>query len=219
MSNNHLYFLQRDILERRRNLLKSQADKNSENENSEMVERNILIDHILLNEDKFTDQEIHDHIVTFVSGYETWANALAHTMLLIAIHPDIQEKCFDEINCVFSSKDIEIDAVSMNQLQYLDMVQKEVYRLMPVVPIVMRQTRDDFELEKGLVVPKNVNFIINLYALHRRRDVWGAEADTFNPDNFLPENANKRHPFSFIPFSSGQRNCIGKLDTTITLIV
>lgn len=189
--------------------MKSQVDKN--NENGDMVDRNILIDHILLNEDKFTDQEINDHIVTFVSGYETWANALAHTMLLIAIHPEIQEKCFEEINCVFSSKDIEIDSVSMNQLQYLDMVQKEVYRLMPAVPIVLRQTRDDFELDEGLVVPKNVNFVINLYALHRRKDIWGEDADTFNPDNFLPENVNKRHPFSFIPFSSGKRNCIGKL--------
>ena len=209
--NKHIIKLQRDILERRRSALKLQAGQTSENENGDIVERNILIDHILLNEDKFTDQEINDHIVTFVSGYETWANALAHTMLLIAIHPEIQAKCFEEISCVFSSEDIEIDAASMNQLQYLDMVQKEVYRLMPTVPIVLRQTREHFELEKGVVIPKNVNFVINLYALHRRKDVWGEDADKFNPDNFLLENANKRHPFSFLPFSSGQRNCIGKL--------
>ncbi|CAO1383612.1 unnamed protein product [Diamesa hyperborea] len=205
-SQRKLLQFQRDILERRRNVLRTQGGKNSEND--DMVERNILIDHILLNEDKFTDQQINDHVVTFVSGYETWANALAHTMLLIAIHPEVQEKCFDEINSVFSSKDIEIDSVSMNQLQYLDMVQKEVYRLMPTVPIVLRQTTEDFELEKGLVIPKNVNFLINLYAMHRRKDIWGEDADKFNPDNFLPENANKRHPFSFIPFSGGQRNCI-----------
>ena len=190
--------------------MRSQA-KNSENKNGDVVERNILIDHIILNEDKFTEQQINDHVVTFVSGYETWANALAHTMLLIAIHPEVQAKCIEEINCVFSSKDIEIDAESMNQLQYLDMVQKEVYRLMPTVPIVLRQTREDFELEKGLVIPKNVNFMINLHALHRRKDIWGEDANKFNPDNFLPENANKRHPFSFLPFSGGQRNCIGKL--------
>ena len=191
--------------------MKSEAAKNSENEDDSLVERNILIDHIIMNEDKFTEQQISDHIVTFVSGYETWANALAHTMLLLAIHPEIQEKCFEEIIHVFNSEDIAIDSDSMNQLQYLDLVQKEVYRLIPPVPILLRQSIKDFELDKGMNIKKDVNFLINLYVLHRRKDIWGKDADKFNPDNFLQDNASKRHPFSYLPFSGGQRNCIGKL--------
>lgn len=92
----------------------------------------------------------------------------------------------------------------------MERVIKETLRIAPVGPVIFRETMADFELEKGLIIPKGTTFILNIYALHRRKDIWGEKAEIFDPDNFLPENVAKRHPCSFIPFSTGRRNCIGK---------
>lgn len=49
-----------------------------------------------------------------------------------------------------------------------------------------------------------------MYEIHRDPEQYD-NPDEFNPDNFLPENIVKRHPYSYMPFLSGQRKCIGKV--------
>lgn len=59
-------------------------------------------------------------------------------------------------------------------------------------------------------VPKGVELILGIFGMHRNERIWGPKAGQFDPDNFLPENIETKHAYSFIPFSGGPRNCIGK---------
>lgn len=59
------------------------------------------------------------------------------------------------------------------------------------------------------IVPKGTNVFISIFHIHRNPDYW-EDPLKFDPDRFLPENQAKIIPGSYLPFSSGPRNCIGK---------
>lgn len=44
--------------------------------------------------------------------------------------------------------------------------------------------------------------------IHRAENHWD-DCETFNPDNFTSERTARRHPYAYVPFSAGARNCIG----------
>lgn len=53
----------------------------------------------------------------------------------------------------------------------------------------------------------------------QRPDIWGDDAEEFNPDHWLPEKVNERHSFCFLPFSGGPRNCIGYIYAMMSMKV
>lgn len=66
-----------------------------------------------------------------------------------------------------------------------------------------------FTLKGGYLIPKGTLTQIHIYMIHRDEKYF-PEPNLFKPERFMHENAEKRHPFSYIPFSAGRRNCIGQ---------
>lgn len=63
-----------------------------------------------------------------------------------------------------------------------------------------------FLMAGDYTVPAGVTAMIATYVLHRNPAVF-PKPEQFNPDHFLQSNLQGRHPYAYIPFSAGPRNC------------
>lgn len=202
-----------------------QLKENIKNNYTEIITRkktsdsNAVIDRIIQNSGRFSENQIQDHISLMMSaGHETVATTISHCIMFLSMYPQFQDKVVEEILRIFPDQDDSlIDLQLLSKLTYMDCAIKETLRLLPNNPLFARQTIADFEITPGVILPKGTFLSFNTFYLHRRQDIWGEQADTFNPDNFLPENNSKRHPFSFLPFSGGKRVCIGQRFASISM--
>lgn len=59
-------------------------------------------------------------------------------------------------------------------------------------------------------IPAGADVGLHVHELHRSPKHYH-NPDKFDPSNFFPEKLANRHPYAYIPFSAGPRNCIGKI--------
>ncbi|XP_062557037.1 cytochrome P450 4c21-like [Armigeres subalbatus] len=158
----------------------------------------------------FSHKEICEHVYTLAAaGSETSATQAAHALLYLAMHPEIQMRAVQEIKELLPTAECKITPEVVGNMVYMERIIKEAQRLAPVIPTLARQAMTDLQLD-AFAIPKGTYFILNLFVLHHMKEYWGEDAEMFNPDRFLPENSENRHAFAFLPFSDGNRGCIGK---------
>ncbi|KAK2546756.1 Cytochrome P450 4V2 [Acropora cervicornis] len=191
---------------------KSQEDHENVEENALTRKKRLAFLDLLLEaygNGEISREGLQEEVDTFMfEGHDTTSAAITWTLYLLARHPDIQRRAHQEIENFFSHRPDTLTVEDLKELRYLDCVIKEAQRLFPSVPVLGRTVSEDYNLN-GYIAPKGSTILTSIVALHRNPEVWPAPLQ-FDPDRFLPENSQGRHPFAFIPFSAGPRNCIGQ---------
>ena len=151
-------------------------------------------------------EELRDEVATLLlAGYDTTANALTWTLMLLAQNPEVEIKLFTEIKSILGDRLPTIEDVS--QLPYAEMVLKESMRLYPPAWILGRELIEDCKIG-GHEFTRGTVIYFSQWAIHRDPRYFDAPHQ-FNPDRW--EGLAQQLPrCAYFPFGAGARVCIGK---------
>lgn len=158
-----------------------------------------------------TDEEIKEEVDTIMfEGHDTTAACSSFALCLLACHPDVQERVFNEQKLIFGNAKRAATYFDTVQMNYLERVILETIRLYPPVPVIAREIQENVKVvSQPLTIPAGTTVVIGTLRIHRRPDIYD-NPNCFDPDNFLPERTQNRNYYAFIPFSAGPRNCVGR---------
>ncbi|KAH8033128.1 hypothetical protein HPB51_007745 [Rhipicephalus microplus] len=180
-------------------------DENDDDEdgNSKPIgKESIVLDYLL-------KKHLEESSYTIDEGNDTTTSAMSWAFYLLGLHPDKQAKVHAELDEVFGTdRDRDVTKADVNQLKYLECCIKETLRLFPSIPLIGRHLEEDLVID-GYRIPKGANVYINLFSLHQNPKYF-KDPESFIPERFLTEEFTARHPYSYLPFSGGPKNCIGQ---------
>ncbi|KAF8783292.1 Cytochrome P450 4c3 like protein [Argiope bruennichi] len=205
---NVLHKFTRSVIQKKKNkLLFDSPDPNQKRKRMALMD--LLLEHHIQTKD-LTEEDIREEADTFAfEGHDTTSMAVCWALYLIGLHKDVQDKIHEELDQIFGD-DLErhVTMDDLKDMTYLDRVFKESQRIYPSVPIVARRVSEDTTI-CGYRIPKGSSCAVAIYQVHRDERMY-PNPEKFDPDRFLPEKTASRHPYAFIPFSAGPRNCIGQ---------
>ena len=186
-------------------------------------ERYILVDSLLA-QGLPPDQVRAEVISAIFAGRDTTASMLSDLWFELSKHPQVFAKLQSEIRSQIDPGQ-QLDYDTIKNLAYLKATLNEILRIHPVVPEDGRIATCDTMLPLGggpdekspVFVPKGTIVAYAMYSMHRRKDIWGEDADLFRPERWIDhvnedgeEVKGVRPGWAYTPFNGGPRICIGQ---------
>jgi cytochrome P450 len=194
------------------------AEKNG-GEASEADKQYVFID-ALVRETRDKKALRNQCLNVLLAGRDTTACCLSWTLRLLARHPSVLDKLRTEVESVVG---LGPDAPQptreqLKKMKYLDLVLKEVLRLYPSVPVNSRAALKTTTLPIGggqdgqspVLVRRGEPVGYCVYAMHRRKDLYGDDAMHFVLERWENGELAKRIGYGYLPFNGGPRVCLGQ---------
>lgn len=148
----------------------------------------------------------------FLPAHDATAVALTNVFFNLSRHPEVWAKLRSEI---LNALKEEITFENLKSLRYLQYVVNETFRLYPVTGTMARIALRDTILPTGggaagnspVFVKKGTMIRTSFYALHRRKDIYGSDADRWKPERW---NTLRPRHWGYLPFGGGPRVCPGQ---------
>lgn len=158
-------------------------------------------------------------LVNLAAGADTTAVCLRSVIYLSLKHPAVWKRLESDITSAKFST-CPVSFAEARKLPYLEAVIRESLRYLPGNCFAQERKvpAGGLTLPNGSSVPPGTEIGFNAYVMHRNKEVWGADAEEFNPDRWLQGSNESKDAFNArllemnnadLSFSAGSRKCIG----------
>ncbi|KAK4205556.1 putative cytochrome P450 E-class, group I [Triangularia verruculosa] len=178
---------------------------------------NDLIQLHLTRPDAFTENYLRRMAVTnFGAGHETLCGTLTSVIAMIASYPEVQRRCFEEINNSLQNgqKERLYGFEEVSKLRYTQAAIKEAQRLWPVIGMSLSRrtpaqgcTIGGYDIQGGTIVG------CSPLALHAfNEDVFGKDGLEYKPERWLTDDIERLRVMERcnLIWGGGGRTCPGR---------
>ncbi|KAF5309813.1 hypothetical protein D9758_018843 [Tetrapyrgos nigripes] len=183
----------------------------------EVEEDETLLDHLV----KITDDPtvLRDETLNILlAGRDTTAATLTFCIYLLSAHIHVLSKLRAEVEEKIGLKG-KLRFEDIKECRYLRAVINETLRLFPIVPFNVRESVNETTWPSPdpnlppVYIPAGTEISYSVFMMHRRKDLWGPDAEIFDPERFLDERLTRRKDVSIGSTDRRANSCTKKVHT------
>ncbi|KAJ3908142.1 cytochrome P450 [Lentinula edodes] len=160
----------------------------------------------------------------YSAGAETTSGQLAWFMQAMILYPEAQLLAQDELDRVVGPDRLPTFD-DYEHLPFIRATVKEILRWRGVSPLGLPHRLSEDDYYEGYFLPKDTTCFVNIWSLHHDTEVYGDDAEHFNPKRFLDANGNLQSSIAdtkdegHYSYGFGKRICVGRYIANNSLFI
>ena len=168
------------------NLVAKRRQEKAEDRKPDLL-TSLLKAHDEMEEQEVTDDTLVDIMMSLLfAGYDTTSITLTYALYIIATHPEVEERCLEEIERVWKE---DGNLSNPDRLTYCGGVVSETLRMYPPAFVVNRKTTKPLELSNGFIIPEDTFVLIPIYMIQHDPKHF-ERPEEFHPERWVKRDGN-----------------------------